>query len=168
MSATAVNNSANLKSDTPLSDSDPAFQLVARKLAAGAELTADDYRSLGIGYLGYGLYRTFFQPVAKVESVDPGSPAQLAGIRKGDTIIVQHVDDSYAKDSPTTPRWMIQLRRAGVPVDVTVERHRKELTFHMVSINVEDIPDATVRSFWEETIRNLGNPGEGEYFIPQP
>src|SRR5271170_1160871 len=58
----ATDNDAKLQPEKASTDAASLYALAAKKLAAGQELSADEYRSLGVGCAGYESNRTFFQP----------------------------------------------------------------------------------------------------------
>jgi S1-C subfamily serine protease len=65
-----------------------------------------------------------FPSYAEIVSVQPGSPAELAGMRVGDLVVVQDGRDLIA-DPPPQPRLVgdtvrLVVRRAGAEVPLTV------------------------------------------------
>jgi S1-C subfamily serine protease len=65
-----------------------------------------------------------FPSYSEVETVQPGSPAELAGMRQGDRVILQDGRDLIA-NPPTQPRLagdtvQFVVRRDGVEVPLTV------------------------------------------------
>jgi len=161
-----TDSSAKLQAETGSKDAAPPYALALQKLAAREKLSADDYRSLGIGVIGYETSRTYFQNEAIVTDVFPGCPAAQAGMRVSDRQIVAHVDDSKVVD-PTRPVWMFSCGIAGQAVDVTVKRHHQLLNFHLVRMNMEDVPDPKLRRTYEQLVQRLGSqPGSIE--IPDP
>jgi len=143
------------------------FQLRAqavKKFDAGLTLSADEYRSLEAGCAGYESDRTFFQDIAKVSVVYKDSPAEKAGIRRGDKIIDHPKDnDDAARGNPSQPREEVTCGRAGTPVDVTVLRNGKPETLTLVRMNIEDIQEPRYRRQWEQLLRQLGYPKEGSF-----
>jgi C-terminal processing protease CtpA/Prc len=163
----ANSEQTNLGALTPASDSDAPYKLAIQKLQSGVKLSADDYRNLGIGTLGYEENRTYFQDRAEIEMVYKGSPAEAAGIQVGDVIIDSQHDDSKI-DDPTVPRWAIRLAKAGTTAQVALMRHGKITMLSLTRVNIEDLPDTKMRHLWERIIDNLGHPPDGEYMIPKP
>ncbi|MFN8550583.1 MAG: S1C family serine protease [Candidatus Obscuribacterales bacterium] len=142
------------------------FQLAAEKLTAGEELNAEEYRALGVGITGYEVYSKFFKNQGVVEAVYEDSPADRAGIKVGDKVtnldISQTVEDK-ARANPTQPLWSVAFKRVGVPVELTVVRHGKEIPMTLITYNIEDIKDPEIRHMFEQMISNLGFPKEGEF-----
>jgi len=158
----AGDSAANLQAETGAATAIPPYQLALQKLQHKQPLTADEYRSLGIGVLGYDTTRTYFQDEAVVDESYPGLPAYEAGIRKGDHEIVENVDDSGVKD-PSRPSWMFSCGIAGQAMDITIRRGKQMLNFHMVRMNMEDIPDPKLRKTYEKLVQKLGSqPGTYE------
>jgi C-terminal processing protease CtpA/Prc len=141
------------------------YALAAKKLAAGQQLSSNEYRSLGAGCAGYESDRTFFQQIAKVSAVYRGSPADKAGLRKGDKLI-DIENDEDAKANPSVPIWGVTTGLAGTPVTLTVLRHGHPVAMTLIRMNIEDIEDPKIRQMWEDVIRNLGYPKDGTFIGP--
>ncbi len=144
-------------------DSSDLYSQAVKKLTSGIKLSAEEYRSLGAGCVGYESDRPFFQKIAIVSKVYPDSPADRAGIRKGDKLIDNDDSDEDAKDHPEIPRWKVSCGQAGTQVEVTVLRHKKTINLTLTRMNIEDIADDDVRHEWEKLIATLGYPKEGEF-----
>jgi len=140
-----------------------AYALAAQKLSRGMKLSADEYRSLGIGCAGMESQRPFFQKIGQVTAVYPGSPADRAGIHVGDQTVAADAKDENAIDDPSIPLWQVKLGKAGTPQDITLLRNGRPVTLTVIRMNIEDIQDANVRHKWEQTVRNLGYPKEGTF-----
>jgi C-terminal processing protease CtpA/Prc len=163
-------SSANLQGETATKDAPPPYVLALNKLAARAKLTSDDYRSLGIGVLGYESDRTYFTKEARISIVYPGLPAAEAGIKVGDREIYQKIDDSKVTD-PTRPSWMFSCGIAGQSVDITIKHHGQLRDVHLVRMNMEDIQDPNLRRTYEELVQKLGSSSSGtieEADVPKP
>lgn len=140
-----------------------AFRVLAQKLKAGIELNSDDYRALNIGCTGFDYIRTYFQPIATVTAVYPGSPADKAGIKVGDKAIEQKIDDSYVTN-PDVPTVGVDLARAGSNVDFVLYRNHRTEKITLTRINIEDLQDAHARQLWERVARSVGlNAPDGTY-----
>jgi len=142
------------------------FQLAAEKLTAGEELNAEEYRALGVGITGYEVYSKFFKNQGVVEAVYEDSPADRAGIKVGDKVTNLHISQTVqdkARANPTQPLWSVAFKRVGVPVELTVVRHGKEIPMTLITYNIEDIKDPEIRHMFEQMISNLGFPKEGEF-----
>ncbi|MDR3615665.1 MAG: hypothetical protein P4L53_19055 [Candidatus Obscuribacterales bacterium] len=133
-----------------------------KKLSQGFDLTADEYRSLGIGCIGYESTRTFFQNKGTITDVYKNSPAAKAGLRVGETII-QDASDNEAKADPTVPLWSVSVGREGDPVNLMVVRHGHNQSLTMLRYNIEDIEDPARRAEWEKIVRDLGFPKQGTF-----
>jgi hypothetical protein len=161
----AADMSGNLQAESASAASQTPYQLALQKLATKTKLSADDYRSLGIGLIGYETSRTYFHTGAKIERLYAGMPAAEAGIKLGDVVIDATVDDSNVKD-PTRPVWTFSCGIAGEPFDMTVQRHGQPITFHLVRMNMEDIPDPKVRHMYEDMVKQTGWPVENAEVKP--
>jgi hypothetical protein len=160
------NASQNLQPETATRG--PLYWLALKKLSAKKHLTADEFRSLGIGILGAEFYRTYYQEESKVEDLYPGCPAILAGMQIGDMVLDQNAEaeDAQIKD-PTRPSWMFTCGLEGQKVDFKVNRRGELLTFHLVRMNMEDVPDPKIRRNYEKMVERLGGQ-EGSVFVPKP
>ncbi len=142
---------------------DNAFRLAAEKLQNGYNLSADEFRSLGVGCVGYESYRKYFQNIAVVIAVYKDSPAARAGIRVGDKIVDNQKDNEFAKANPHIKQVQIRLAQAGDPIEITVLRDGRPEKVTLVRMNIEDIQETKFRKMWENTVRRLGFPKEGNY-----
>jgi C-terminal processing protease CtpA/Prc len=145
----------SLQAETASKGTGAPYALALKKLAARATLTSDDYRSLGIGVLGYEADRTYYKKEGKVTAVYPGLPAAEAGIEVGDKEIFANADDSKVVD-PTRPTWAFSSGIAGQPLDITIKHHGQLRNVHLVRMNMEDIPDANLRHTYERLVQKLG------------
>lgn len=146
-------------------DDDPTFQLAAQKLASGQKLSAEEYRSLQAGTFGYETDRTFFTNTAKVSIVYKDSPADKAGIRKGDKILVHENDDEARKD-PTQPSQEVSCGLAGTSETIQLLVHGKPTPITLTRMNIEDIEEPHIRKEWEDLVRQLGYPRQGTFKGP--
>ncbi|MCW5823756.1 MAG: PDZ domain-containing protein [Cyanobacteria bacterium TGS_CYA1] len=142
---------------------DQLFRMAAEKLQNGYNLSADEYRSLGVGCVGYESYRKYFQNIAVVTAVYRDSPASKAGIKVGDKIVDNQKDNDFAHANPHIKQVQIRLAQAGAPIDITVLRDGKQEKVTLVRMNIEDIQETKYRKMWENTVRRLGFPKEGNY-----
>jgi len=164
LDGSAAENDANLKTEKAASDAAKLYRLATQKLAAGEQLTSEEYRSLGAGCAGYESDRTFFQSIAKVSIVYRDSPADKAGLRKGDRLLdIDTEEDNKAKSNPSQPRWSIVCGLAGTPCQLTILRHGKQIKLTLIRMNIEDIEEPDKRQEWEDTIRKLGYPQGGTF-----
>jgi C-terminal processing protease CtpA/Prc len=130
----------------------PAFRGAIQKLIAREKLTSDEYRSLGIGVLGIHAERNLFSNRAEITALIPGCPAANAGIRVGDWEIVKNDPESQT-DSHGLSQFTCGL--AGKLVDLTIRRRGHTLQFHLVRMNIEDIPDDRVRRAYEHQVNRM-------------
>jgi len=151
----STGDDTNLQPETATAD---AYKLAVQKLSSGAQMTAEDYRDLGIGVDGIDAEKFPDKKYAKIISVYPGSPADLAGIRVGEKLVWKH-----AKDYRPGDHISFTFKKAGEPMDVTVIRHGKPVTFTLICQNMEDIRVARIRHVWEDVAQRLGYPHEGAY-----
>lgn len=135
-----------------LPENSRAFKLAIQKLAGKEKLTSDDYRSLGIGVLGIEADRQLFSKSALITGLYRGCPAEAAGIRVGDWEVLTNDPDSQ-KDTHGLTQFICGL--AGKPVDITIKRHGHELHFHLVRMNIEDIPDDRLRRRYEHLVLRM-------------
>jgi hypothetical protein len=160
--SSATDSGAELQAGQGINDPNSPYKLAARKLDSGAQLTSDDYRALGAGCVGYESDRTFFQDIAKVSIVYKDSPAEKAGIKKGDKII-DHENDDEARANPSQPRQEVTMGQAGTPADIILLRHGKKEKVTLIRMNIEDIEEPEYRRLWEKLVKRLGYPKEGTY-----
>jgi len=135
-----------------------------KKFDAGQTLSAEEYRSLEAGTVGFEANKPFFQDIAVVTVVYKDSPADKAGIRVGDKLFDNEAkEDEAAREDPTQPRQKVTCGKAGTPKDVTVLRGGKPVTLTLVRMNIEDIQETKYRHLWEQIVRRLGYPEEGSF-----
>ena len=106
---------ASLQAETPKQAETRLRAAAYKKLAQGFNLSSDEYRSLGVGCIGYESLRTFFQSKGKIIAVYKNSPAEKAGLKINETVI-QDASDNEAKADPTVPLWSVSLAKEGDPV----------------------------------------------------
>lgn len=148
------------------SNSAPLQGKVERKHASGFGLfgkrwTSEVYRSLNYGILGVVMVRYPFSKTERVSRVFPDCPAALAGIKAGDIVVkyADHVVDGHENQRIT---WHTADGIAGTHVDYTVRRHGQLLTFDLIRMNIEDVPNSSIRRMYERMLRDLGPPGVAE------
>jgi len=142
------------------------YALALKKLSAGLDLSRDEYRSLGIGVLGYENVRPFYTREANIVAVFPGCPIALSGIEVGDVELEQHVDDSKVAD-PTRPLWMFTCGVEGEALDLKIRHHGHVSMHHVVRMNMEDIPDEKQRLLYEQLVKKMAV-GEHSVEMPKP
>jgi C-terminal processing protease CtpA/Prc len=161
-SLNATENDAQLQSEKAKDDAQRIFALAIKKLAAGEELSSEEYRSLGVGCVGFESTRTLFKEIGRITAVYRDFPAQQAGIRKGDRIISDSTDEE-AKANPQQPRYQVTFAQAGTSAQINILRHGHPVTYTLTRMNVEDIQEPEIRQRWEDIIRRLGFPKEGAF-----
>jgi len=118
--------------------------------------TSEDYRNLEFGISGLIELRLLFEhPI--VIKVFPGCPAEMAGIRPGDRVVSANGHKFGWRDNQRD-FWRIMDGRAGTTVDVGILRHGQPLTYRLVRLNIEDIPDPKTRRMFEKMLDSLGPP----------
>jgi hypothetical protein len=160
LTGSASDNDAKLQAEKAKSD---LFKIAAQKLGTGQKLSAEEYRSLDVGCTGFEADRTFFTTIAKVTTVYRGSPADEAGIKKGDKLVDYAPDNDQAKANPTVPQWQVTLAKAGSPMVITLLRHKEPVKVTLVRMNIEDIQDEGPRRQWEKIVSDLGYPKQGTF-----
>lgn len=144
-------------------ESTDLYKLAVDKLSKGIKLTAEEYRSLGVGCVGMETDRTFFQNIAVISDVYRDSPADRAGLRRGDKLIDDRDNDEAAIEHPEVPRWKVTFGQAGTQSEYILLRHHKKVPITLTRMNIEDIADDKIRHEWEQIISKLGNPAQGEF-----
>lgn len=139
------------------------YKLAVEKLGKGIKLTAEEYRSLGVGCVGMETDRKFFQNIAVISDVYRDSPADRAGLRRGDRLIDDRDNDDAAKEHPEIPRWKVTFGQAGTQAQYILLKHQKKVPITLTRMNIEDIADDKVRHEWEQIISKLGNLEQGEF-----
>jgi hypothetical protein len=161
----AAGNQAKLQSETGKNDALTLYGAAVKKINAGKELSAAEYRDLGAGCTGFEAKKDFFQNIAKVIAVYPGSPAEKAGIRVGDKI-VEDLNPAEANEHPDKPLFAVVCGQAGTPKDVTLLRDGQPVKITLIRMNIEDIQDPRDRHKWEQFVRHLDFPTEGTFIAP--
>jgi C-terminal processing protease CtpA/Prc len=139
-----------------------------QKLSQKQKLSADEYRSLGVGTTGVESWHSFqwshggFNTTGTVNVVYADSPAQKAGIRLGDKITYGDRDpaiEAKQRANPYLTRVQVTFAPVGAPLDVTIERHKQPpVKITLIRMNIEDIKEPSIRREWERMVRNLGYP----------
>jgi len=120
-------------------------------------LSAEEFRQLQYGIAGMVSFKFIFGKSSMVLKVFPGCPAEQAGIQRGDQII--RINDVENKRTDAQREfWNKVDGPAGTPVDITVLRHGQKITFHLIRMNIEDIPDDRLRREFEDLLQSLGAP----------
>lgn len=159
--SSASDSTMQLQPETATADDGQRYQAAITKLKSGAKMTSEDYRSLQIGTCGYIMTQWAWQRHQSVTQVFAGSPAEQAGICKGDVMI------SSDGPMPTRADWMqsvsdwTHFERPGSKVNVTFKRGKQTLSFTLTRINIEDIQNPKARRMYEESARELPASGEG-------
>ena len=158
----ADDNVGKLQGEQAANAEESLFRLAVKKLAAGEELSSDEFRSLKVGLCGFESSRTFFQPVGRVTIVYRNSPADNAGIRRGDRILSNDTDEE-AKANPEQPRYQVTFDQAGTSAEMTILRHGRPVVYTLTRMNMEDIQEPEIRQRWEDIVRSLGFPKGGAF-----
>jgi len=169
---------SNLQTEQPQTDqakpeqvkaaTNTPFQLAVQKLQSGAAMTSDDYRNLGIGWLGMDSIATVDHLTPTVNKVWKDSPAYYAGVKVGDQVINNPDNTSHRKPDPVIPLWQVTFGRAGAHDDITFSRNGQLFTKTLIRENIEDIKDKKARKMWEKMASEMGNPTHGTFDIAEP
>jgi len=127
------------------------FPLSARNM------TTEDYRNVNFGVLGMVASRSMFSSKQIICVAFADCPAALAGVEPGD-IEIKTDDHVWSSKDNQRSNWNISDGRAGTPVDMTVQRGKELLTFHMIRMNIEDIQNDRLRRAYERMLRRFGPP----------
>jgi len=111
-------------------------------------MSKEQFRKLEYGVIGMVSVVQNGAPGPLVTKVYPTCPAADAGIIPGD-VVVQTGDHVFHVGDGQREMWRSIVGRAGTPVDVTVLRDGKEIVFHLVRMNIEDISDNNIRYCYE-------------------
>ncbi len=120
-------------------------------------LSPEEYRKMEYGVIGIDALLQLGGPGPVVTRVFPGTPAESAGLQKGD-LIVKAKDHVFKPGEGQRVLWQIVAGRAGTPVDISVLRDGEVMKFHMLRMNIEDIPDQSKRRQYEVLLSVLGAP----------
>jgi C-terminal processing protease CtpA/Prc len=134
------------------------FRAALKKLAGREAMTSQDYRDLGVGIMGCETYEIPGEPLARVDGVMPGSPAEQAGIHVGDYKVLDNEHRQQVKKLHHDV-YAFFGGKAGTKEDWTFLRDGKAFTVTMTRMNIEDIPDAKLRHQYEEWADKLGPSG---------
>lgn len=121
------------------------------------KLSPEEYRRMEYGIIGLDSFIQVGGPGPVVTKVYPGSPAQTAGIRRGD-LIVKARDHVFKPGEGQRVLWQVIAGRAGTPVDMTVLRNGELVTVEMIRMNIEDIDDKVRRRQYESLLDTIGAP----------
>jgi hypothetical protein len=133
---------------------DSLKQIYERRVWSPEQLRKAQY-----GILGVVASRNIDGPGFVVQQLHRGCPAFEAGVRCGD-IELQVNSHVFSDEDMLTTFWKVSAGRAGTPVKMVVLRGRQILTFDMVRLNIEDIPDITLRRMYERQLIFNGPPQE--------
>lgn len=119
-------------------------------------MSKEQFRKLEYGVIGMVSIVRQGVPGPLVTKVYPTCPAADAGIMPGD-VVVQTGDHVYHAGDGQREMWRSIVGKAGTPVDVTVLRDGKEIVFHLVRMNIEDISDSDIRYCYECLLSAYGS-----------
>jgi C-terminal processing protease CtpA/Prc len=169
------------QADTPASDNSTkpnaqaqnreqahVYNLAISKLVAREKMTSDDFRNLQMGMTGFELFRPWNKKYAEVTEVFPGCPAEQAGLEIGDLIVSGDPSQNYKPKDTTKPIWAFTGGKAGSVVNLKVLRDGEIIPISITRMNIEDVPDAKIRKFYENMAEKLTESGEGIVEINKP
>jgi len=167
-SSSSTSSSPSSPEHTMLYGSANVYAAAMQKLSKRQRLTAEEYRSLGIGTAGFEANQTFFQNTAKVIKVYRDSPADKAGVRVGDKMLMTEANPAEAMEraNPTQPLFQIKFKKVGVPVEITLLRHKEPVKMTLITMNIEDIEEPEIRKMFEKMVSELDYPQDGTFTGP--
>lgn len=141
------------------------FKLAVDKLVHHEKLSADEYRVLGFGTAGFECDNHFNSKWSTVSTVYKDSPADRAGIRVGDKVLLPIGQEARADHdaNPTQELFAVTIKREGDKFNLHVLRDGMEVPLTLVDMNVEDIKESRYRKMWEGIIRELHFPDNGDF-----
>jgi len=160
----ADDNDEMLQAETAAND-EQKFQLAVAKLASGASMTGDDYRDLQIGTCGYFSTQHNTDKYAKITAVCAGSPAQEAGIKKGDIVLYNESLPNADPRTITHPMMTLNFEHPGSVTHLTLKRGNDVMNYTLTRINIEDLPKEQDREIYEKGSKFLGSSREGTVVI---
>ncbi len=135
----------------------PAKTILNGQIERKTTMSAEQFRQLEYGVIGLDAVVFLNGSGPIVSAVYPTCPAANAGIQPGD-LIVRANDHIFQPGDGQRVMWQVVGGKAATPVDLTVLRHRRLLTFHLLRMNIEDIEDDQIRSTYEFLLSQLGPP----------
>jgi C-terminal processing protease CtpA/Prc len=124
-------------------------------------MSSEQFRQLNYGVLGIDSVQDGVTAGSVVRTLYPGCPAESSGMRVGDRMIKLN-DYTMRLGDGQKVMWHLMDGKADTPCDVTVNRNGELLTFHLVRMNMEDIPDFRTRFMFEMLLSAYGPPKSSE------
>ncbi|HEY9718910.1 MAG TPA: PDZ domain-containing protein [Trichormus sp.] len=124
-------------------------------------MSSEQFRQLNYGVLGIDSVQDGVTAGSVVRTLYPGCPAESSGMRVGDRMIKVN-DYTMRPGDGQKVMWHLMDGKADTPCDVTVNRNGELLTFHLVRMNMEDIPDFRTRFMFEMLLSAYGPPKSSE------
>jgi hypothetical protein len=121
------------------------------------KLSNEQFRQMEYGVVGLVSTVTTGDSNPIVTEVFPGCPAQQAGIKVGDMLIAAGNHVFRVGDGQRTV-WQTVGGKAGTNVKIKVLRDGELITFDLVRMNFEDIPDPSRRAMYELYLSRFGPP----------
>ena len=75
-------------------------------------------------------------------------------------------DESKERANPDVPLFRIKFKKVGTPVDITLLRHNQPVKITLITMNIEDIEEPSIRHMFEKMISELNYPQDGTYSGP--
>jgi hypothetical protein len=148
--------------EAQVSDSPRRYKL------SGQKFSSEDFRKMEYGILGMVAVKLPFAAHYLVVKVIPGCPAAEAGIKPGDKQISTNGHVWTSKDTRKT-YWHISDGKAGTPVDLVLMRKGELVEFHLTRMNIEDVPNPSLRRLYENMLKHFGAPNPQEDLLaPNP
>lgn len=137
--------------EAQISDSPRRFKL------SGQKFSSEDFRKMEYGILGMVSVKLPLSTHYLVVKVIPGCPAAAAGVKPGDRQISTNGHVWTSKDTRKS-YWQISDGKAGTPVDLVLMRKSEMLQFHLMRMNIEDVPNPSLRRMYEKMLEHFGAP----------
>lgn len=144
------------KADSDLNEKNPKNSQRLFGGFFGRRMASDDFRKMEFGILGMVSQKSFWAAKYTVSEVLPGCPAALAGIRPGD-VELETNGHVWTRQDDQASYWKITDGKAGTPVELKILRKGETLTFNLVRMNIEDIPDERIRRVFERMVAKYGS-----------
>ena len=122
-------------------------------------MTAEEYRRLEYGIIGFNAELRFNVSGPVVTNVFPSCPAANAGIKPGD-ILVSAGDHTFQVGDGQEVLWRVVGGKADTAVAISVLRDGVIRSFPLIRMNIEDIKDDRIRAYYENLLGRFGAPGE--------
>ena len=156
--ATRVLNGGVTRTDKRGASQAKSAAVTSTQLAV-PRMTADEYRRLEYGIIGFNAELRFNVSGPIVTNVFPSCPAANAGIKPGD-VLIRAGNHTFQAGEGQEVLWRVVGGKADTPVEISVMRDGVIRSFPLLRMNIEDIQDNQIRSYYENLLGRYGAPGE--------